>query len=326
MKKILIVRFSSIGDVVLTTPVIRCLRKKYPEAEIHFCTKKQYVQLVEHNPNLDKVISMESSLHALISELKAEKYDVVIDLHRNLRTLRIKIALGLKHYTFKKLNFRKFLITKFKVNILPDIHIVHRYMNAVKSLGVVYDGEGLDFFIPDTQTNLPVELNYTEGQYVVYAIGAQHATKKLPPAKAIEMLKAVNLPVVLIGGKEDDKMALEIIAGLAEKTILNGCGKWTLMQSAIVCKESKVVISHDTGMMHISAAFNKPIVSVWGNTIPAFGMHPFYKDGEQYKNLKMYEVANLQCRPCSKIGFDKCPQGHFNCMNLQDFSSIGKFI
>jgi heptosyltransferase-2 len=107
MSKFLILRFSSIGDIVLTSPVVRCLKQQVENAEVHFATKKGFASVIEHNPFIDKKIYLEEDLNSFIGELKKEKYDYIIDLHNNLRTFLIKVKLGVKSFSFDKLNFEK---------------------------------------------------------------------------------------------------------------------------------------------------------------------------------------------------------------------------
>lgn len=319
MPKILILRFSSIGDIVLTTPVVRAIKQQVEEAQVHYCTKSGFRGILEANPYIDKVHCLDSSLGKLVEELKKEKFDFVIDLHKNLRTAIIKFSLGVSSKSFAKLNFEKWLLVNFKIDRLPQVHIVDRYMAAAASLGVKTDEKGLDYFIPEKdQVNLSVLPAAFANGYVAFAIGAQHFTKRLPIEKIAELCCRISIPVLLMGGKEDAEKGEEIIK-IVEKegrVIFNSCGKFNLNQSASLIRQSKVVISHDTGLMHIAAAFGKEIYSIWGNTIPGFGMYP-YKT-----SFHVLENNNLTCRPCSKIGYQKCPKGHFKCMWAQDFSQI----
>mgnify|MGYP001594350564 FL=1 len=305
--KILVVRFSSIGDIVLTTPVVRMLKTQL-NAEVHFLTKAPYVSLFKNNPYVDSVFQIDKSINEVISDLKKENYDYVIDLHSNLRTQILKLKLGVSAKSYNKLNWEKFLLTNFKTNILPDVHIVDRYLDTVKFLGITNDNKGLDFFLSDADK---VDLNEFPNDYVAIVIGGQHATKILPTAKIISICKKLNKAVLLIGGPDDKARGDEISKASGA---INTCGNHSLLQSAFLIKNSAYVISHDTGMMHIAAAFKKKIYSVWGNTIPEFGMYPYLSD----KNSKMIEVKDLNCRPCSKIGYDKCPKGHFKCMQEID--------
>ncbi|MDO7846886.1 glycosyltransferase family 9 protein [Hymenobacter sp. M29] len=325
--KILVLRFSSIGDIVLTTPVVRALAQQMPQAEVHFATKPAYRGLLEPNPNITKVHCLTGSLGELVQTLRAERFDHIIDLHNNLRTRLIKLQLGVKSSSFDKLNWQKWLLVNFKIDKLPRVHIVQRYLAAAAPLGVRDDGQGLDYFIPAGQevelTTLPVP--FQSGGYVAVAIGAQHATKRLPLEKLVELCQRLApRPILLLGGPEDATVAEAIIADMAaarhsthqptNPPIHNGCGRFSLHQSASLVRQAQFVVSHDTGLMHIAAAFGKEIFSVWGNTVPAFGMYP-YKTA-----FHSVEVLGLPCRPCSKIGFAKCPKGHFKCMREQNLN------
>lgn len=312
--KILIIRFSSIGDIVLTTPVVRCLKQQLDgDIEIHYLTKNQYKGILTSNPHVAKVFGIDKSTNEIINELVDEHYDYVIDLHKNLRSKRVTKKLKALSFTFDKLNYQKWLITTFKVDKLPRVHIVERYLAATKILGIENDGLGLEYFIPEQNVvNLKSLPETHQHGYVSFAIGAQHNTKRLPVEKMISILKELNLPVVLLGGKEDIADAEIIQQSVGEKVYI-GCGKYNLNQSASLVKQSKVLLTHDTGLMHIGAALGVNIVSVWGNTIPEFGMYPYFPaHPEKYVII---ENKELNCRPCSKIGYDKCPKKHFKCMN-----------
>lgn len=318
--KFLIIRFSSIGDIILTTPVIRCLKKQVPDAEVHMVTRHTYSSILEANPYIDKLHVLTDSLEKTIEVLKGEAFDYIIDLHHNIRTLKVKRALGVKSFSFNKLNIQKWVYTNFKVNMLPPVHIVERSLDTVKSFGVKNDGEGLDYFIPvkDTieLTDLPLPHRVA---YVGVVIGAALSTKKLPLNKLQELCRQLDFPIVLLGGPED-KINGDAIATLDPEKIYNACGKFNINESAGLVKKAKLIITHDTGLMHVAAAFRKPIISIWGNTVPAFGMEPYYGN-YNILNLK-FEVNGLSCRPCSKIGYKKCPRGHFKCMVRHDMINI----
>ena len=325
MPKILILRFSSIGDIVLTTPVVRCVKQQVPEAEVHYCTKQAFRNILDNNPYIDKVHVLEGSLSELVQQLKAENFDYIIDLHNNLRTRVIKARLGKPGRSFNKLNYEKWLMVNFKVNRLPDVHIVNRYLDAAASLGVKDDGKGLDYFIPaQDEVDIYALLAPFRQGYVAFAIGAQHYTKRLPTARIIELCERLQQPVILLGGKEDAATGEEIVSYFQNRTtsneqqitVYNACGKYNLNGSASLVRQAEKVVSHDTGLMHIAAAFRKDIVSIWGNTIPEFGMFPFRT------RYKVLEVHGLSCRPCSKIGYSKCPKGHFKCMWDIPFGNI----
>ena len=323
--KFLIIRFSSIGDIVLTTPVIRCLKQQVPRAEVHFLTKENYRGLLTGNPYIDKVQVLGNSWDLMMHQLQYEQYDYIIDLHHNLRTLRIKKALkGAQHFSFNKLNVQKWLLTALKINRLPHVHIVDRYLNTLKELNVVNDGKGLDYFYPEKDkikdTDLPI--SHIHG-YVGIVIGAALNTKKLPVHKLQELCAGIQFPIVLLGGAEDREAGTQIASVDAVK-IYNSCGKFNLNESADLLRYAKIIVTHDTGLMHMAAAFKKPIISVWGNTVPEFGMGPYY--GNEPVRNEISEIKHLGCRPCSKIGYDTCPKGHFKCMELQDMDDLSERI
>lgn len=312
MAKFLIIRFSSIGDIVLTTPVIRCLKKQVPEAEVHFLVKDSFRSVVEHNPYIDKIHVLAHSWELMIEELKTEEYDYIIDLHHNTKTLRVKNALRKKSFSFYKLNIEKYILTSLKINLLPKVHIVDRYLKTIESFGVKNDGQGLDYFISKEEEtrreDLPV--SHSAG-YIACVIGAAHGTKRWPVHKWKEFCSRLDFPIVLLGGPEDVENGNEI-AFVDNIKVYNASGKFKLNESADLIKKAKLVITNDTGLMHIASAYKKQIISLWGNTVPSFGMTPYY--GDTSVSDSRLQANKLWCRPCSKIGYKKCPLRHFNCM------------
>lgn len=320
MKKFLVIRFSSIGDIVLTTPVLRCLKNKYPDSEIHFLTKKSFGSVIASNPNVSKVISIEKEVKEVATELKLEGYDFVIDLHKNIRSKQAKSLIKASSASFSKLNWEKWLLTNLKINKMPDVHIVERYMETIKELGVENDKKGLDFFIqPKNKIN---ELPYSK--YVALVIGAAHATKALTIDKMVEVVNSIDSNFVLIGGPGEKDKADEVIKKSTNKNLFNACGGFNIEQSAYLLEKSQCVISPDTGMMHIASALSKPVISVWGNTVPEFGMYPYIPQNENLVHI--VEVKELKCRPCSKIGHSACPKKHFNCIEQLDVQAIKKLV
>ena len=331
LENILVLRLSSIGDIVLTTPVLRCIKRQFPLATLHFLVKKQFSDVVSFNPIIDKVHVFDGDLSKNIEELKKWNFDAVVDLHHNLRTLKIKNALAVKRtYSFPKLNVQKWMYTNFKWQTMPDKSIVERYFEAVAPLGVKNDGLGLEFYIPEDKrtTKEDVPMGHWLG-YVACVIGGSYATKQFPAAKWIEFVAACDFPIVLLGGKEDREMAAQIAQSDPVK-IYNAVGKFNLLESADLVAKSRVVVSNDTGLMHIAAAFHKPLVSLWGNTTPEMGMFPYYGGNNLKTRVSPYfqivEHNDLSCRPCSKIGFEKCPRKHFKCMNELDAGRIAGLV
>ena len=322
MRKILVIRFSSIGDIVLTTPVVRCLKKQFPDAEIHFLTKKKFAQVVANNPYISKVHLFSDNLSETIKELRAERFDFVVDLHRNLRSMRVKMALCKPSGTFPKLNIRKwwYVHTKRK-SVMPDVHIVDRYFEAVAKLGVKNDMQGLDYFAaPEQDFRPPFD------KYIAVVCGGTYLTKQIPPRLIWELTQHKEYNFVLLGDG-GDRQRLESLGQPWGDNVFNACGDTTLNQSALLVKNAEAVVTSDTGLMHIAAAFGKKTVAVWGNTTPQLGMYPYMPQCEgNFVNLE----RELPCRPCSKLGYNACPKGHLRCM--MDFSAeeimeaVGKII
>ncbi len=316
--KFLIIRFSSIGDIVLTTPVIRCLKQQVEGSIVHFVTKKQFLPLLQANPHIDKIHCLDDSLTALVRELKKEKFDYIIDLHHNLRSWLVKSGLRSFDFSFRKLNIEKWLMVNFKIDRLPRIHIVDRYMQTLALFDVVNDGKGLDYYIPENDTvDISILPTAFRQGYIALVAGARHYTKQLPMNKLVALCDLIRKPIILLGGKEDIVMG-DAVAGHTKGMVYNACGKFSINQSASLVQQARLVISHDTGLMHIAAAFKKKIISLWGNTIPEFGMFPYFPD----ENSRIIQVEGLSCRPCSKIGLADCPKGHFRCMNELDEKQI----
>ena len=319
-KKILILRFSSIGDIVLTTPVIRCIKTQLPETEIQYATKKHYASILNANPYISKLHLFEDKkLPALMDDLAKEKFDLVIDLHNNLRTFLIKNNLNIASNTFRKINFQKWLMVKLKINRLPDKHIVDRYLDTTKELGIVNDGKGLDYFIPE-KDEVPVQqLPFTHlAGYCVIVVGAKHFTKQIPMVKLEELCSKIKIPILLLGGPDDVYLGLQL-ENKDHFKISSACGRYNINQSAAVIKRAKYIITPDTGMMHIAAAFNKRIISIWGGTEKRLGFTPYLVNNS---TSVIIENNQLSCRPCHRFGLDKCPKGHFKCMMDLDMQKV----
>jgi ADP-heptose:LPS heptosyltransferase len=325
MKKILIIRYSSIGDIVLTSPLVRCLKKQFgEEVAIHYLTKEQFRPLLENNPYISKIHTIRKSNREVIHLLKSEKYDHIIDLHKNYRSFGIWMSIRSGYSTFRKLNFKKWILVRFKINLLPDIHIVDRYFKAVSFLGIKNDLKGLDYLINEREdSSMEMIPEIFRRGYTAFVIGAQHETKCFPEDMVVAVCQRLNKPVVLIGGPGDKEKGDRIKAAGGEH-VMNTCGLFSLNQSAYILQKAHKVITNDTGMMHIAAAFRRPILSLWGNTVPAFGMYPYLSDDTNSDSVIM-EVCDLRCRPCSKLGYGRCPKGHFNCMRLIDIESIAEW-
>jgi heptosyltransferase-2 len=306
--KILVIRFSSMGDIIYTTPVVRCLKTQLPNAEVHFLTKPAFKYIYDNNPYVDRLLLLKQTLAETIDEIKAAHYDCIIDLHNNLRTAVIKARTGIKSSSYKKQPIRKWLSLKFKLKLVEPVHLVERYMRAVQFLGVKNDGKPIDYYIKaphNLRELLPVS---HQNGYVAFVIGATHFTKRMPNEKIIGICRKIQLPIVLLGGGDVKANGAGIADAIGEK-IYNACGVTSLDESVFIVSKAQKVLGFDTGLTHIAEAFNKPIGSIWGGTVPELlGVQPYM--------VKDAEVIGIElpCRPCSKFGLEKCPLGHFKCM------------
>ena len=320
--KFLVIRFSSIGDIVLTSPVVRIIKQQVENSEIHYITKPQFKSILESNPYIDKVHVLKESFTEIINDLKKEHFDYIIDLHRNIRTARFKNQLKIISFSFNKLNWEKWLLVNFKKNKMPDAHIVDRYVETLKVFDVKNDKKGLDYFIPkEDEVNVLTISNELKNGYVGVVVGAFHNTKKLTKEKLISICKKIENSILLLGGPDNKEEAEEVRKAVGEN-VFNACGQYNINQSASLVKQANVILTPDTGLMHIASAFKKKIISVWGNTVPEFGMYPYMP----HPDSVIMEIKDLKCRPCSKIGFSECPKKHFKCINDLDSDLIAKKI
>jgi ADP-heptose:LPS heptosyltransferase len=321
-QKILIVRLSSIGDIVLTFPVVAALKSLFPSCQIDFVTKKQFASLLEACPGINQVFLFDSSVSKLRQQLDFKHYDAVFDLHHNLRTRLLLFACTAPVYRFPKSNIQKWFLTKFKVRPKQRSHVVERYLEPLQR--IVQDWKPLagtlKYEIPTSaQFDLETRFQIRPKTYIAVAIGAQFATKRLPTDLLIQLIGQVKLPIVLLGGKEDLKTAEFVLKNCHHPNVISAVGHTNIHESAWLAKNAKALLTHDTGLMHIGASFEVPIHLIWGNTTPDFGMYPYRLEQQ---DVFHYEVADLACRPCSKIGYQQCPKGHFDCMRKQDLKGI----
>mgnify|MGYP005837371905 CR=1 FL=1 len=317
-RKILIIRFSSIGDIILTTPVIRCVKQQSGD-EIHFLTYRKFADILVPNPYIDRIIAVDRLNVDLIISLRRENYYLIIDLHKNLKSLLIKNSLLTKSINFNKLNLQKWVLVNFAINLMPEKHLIDRYFEALKSIGIVDDGQGMDYFYEIHTDRKSEFLSLLPERYLCLVLGATYFTKRIPVTKCSEIIDGSHLPIVLLGGNDVGEEAVSLQALYPD--VINLVGKLNLHESAFCIDKSYGVITGDTGLMHMAAALKKPIAMVWGGTSPEIGMYPYY--GKNNQNLSVhFRVNGLNCQPCSKIGKNRCPKGHFDCMMKQDFTSL----
>jgi lipopolysaccharide heptosyltransferase II len=304
-KKILIIRLSSMGDILLTTPLIRSIKKQNPEVQIDFVIKEEFIELVKNNPNLTDIFvyskqSFEKQI--LINTLISNNYEIVIDLQNNIRSKEITKPLHCQTLLYKKNDVKKFILVNFKINRLknaPPIPV--RYAEAA---GINLDDEGLDLFT-DEVADSRLDLNE---KYIGLCPGAKHFTKRWPKEYFIELgkkLESSGYKVVLFGGLNEEELIGEIANQLSSP--VNLCGD-SILQSAADMKMCKSIYTIDSGAMHLACAVKVPVIAFFGSTVKEFGFFPYKANSIEL------DVENLPCRPCTHIGRKSCPLIHFKCM------------
>jgi ADP-heptose:LPS heptosyltransferase len=313
--KILVIRFSSIGDIVLTSPVYRILQEQLPHgAEVHLITQKRFAFVQEANPFVNKIWAVEKSGMEVFKELKEENFDYIIDLQNSLRSRSIRKKLGALAFSVNKQNLRKWIQVNLGIWKGPIKHIVDRYLDTLQTFKVSNDGKGLEYFIPSTTKSIEglLPTDFIENKYTVIAVGGAHEGKRWSEENWVELSREFqNERIIWIGGKEDS------IQLNHSPLHLDLIGKCNVHESGRIIQHAKAVICGDTGMMHIAAAFKKDIVVLWGCTAPELGMGVYRPQaiiGEHMHSV--YLQSKRKGRPCSKLG-NHCKYGmHNKCIDV----------
>lgn len=305
-KKILIIRLSSLGDILLTTPLIRAIKNQYPQIEIHFLLKTNFTDSLKLNPYISKIytLSKDAGIDSLVDSLKEENYDAIIDLQNNPRSALLRKRLKTKSVNFNKLDIQKFLLVRFKINRMQNAgSIPQRYSRTIDKISL--DNSGLDLF---TEKNVSAELKNNE-RYIGICPGAKHFTKRWPREYFIDlgnMLTKNGFKVVLLGGIDDKNLCTDLVKEI--KNSIDLCNDDDILQTASNMQKCEAVICNDSGLMHAACAMKVPVLVFFGSTVKEFGFVPYNN-----KNI-ILENNSLKCRPCSHIGRSNCPKKHFKCM------------
>ena len=317
--KILCIRLSAIGDLVVTTPILRALHHQLG-AEVHVLTKALPAEVLRHNPHVRRVLHWPETNTAT---LRREAYDLLLDLHCNLRSHRMRLSLGVPALGYRKRNLEKWLLTQ-GLDLLGREHLVDRYFRAFATLGIRDDGGGLDYFTAPEELAHARQLLRSIGPgepFSALVLAATHATKRMPIELLVRTIAAApERRFVLLGGADVRALADELLQRLpkgSRERVLDLVNACPLRISVAVLAEADVVITPDTGLMHLAAALKLRIVSVWGSTAPGFGMYPHLPKAHARPRYVDAEVRGLDCHPCSRIGYGACPRGHFKCMHEQ---------
>ena len=312
--KILVIRFSSIGDIILTTPILRSLKSQL-NCDIDFLTNRKYQNLLQSNPNIHDIYLLKDKSNDTITFLKDIEYDIIIDLQNNFRSFKIRLGLKIKSFVVSKENIKRYILIYFGVNLLNN-HIVDRYFKTVESLKVYNDNKGIDY----TLSNVSKIKLETDKDYISWCIGGTYEAKKLSVKQISNVINKLSTDVVLIGGSDEKKMAAEVIKNTMSKKVHSFCGEISIEESAFLIKKSRLFLTNDTGMMHIASAFDSPIISFWGCTKPSLGFSA-YMPNKNSENI----IIELSKKPCSKHG-QYCRFQSKGCIKDIDHTTIYKAI
>lgn len=316
------------GDIVLSTPLLRVLRARFPGMQMDYVTRTEYAELVRSNQNLNVTHEFDAStgfggLRMLKKKLRRERYDLILDLHDSIRSKYLRSLLGVRRIAAvnKRIKERTKLV-RFKKNTYgPIVPVADRYIETVAAYGIENDGKGPELHIPD-ETLFAVSgriasLRLNRFEHVLGLCPfARHKTKEWPPEffshVAHRFVKESDGAVMLFGGSADAERARQLAVGLTdavgEERVVNVAGKLTLSETAAAMQYCDVILTNDTGLMHLAEAMQKRIVAVFGSTVREFGFFP------STSSSIILERVGLYCRPCSHIGREQCPEKHFRCM------------
>lgn len=322
IKKTLILRLSSIGDIILTTPFIRVFHKAFPDTQLDFVLKKEYADLLRFHPHIHTLFELdgEGGNDELIrwkNFFAQQNYDYIFDLHNNFRTKFMRTGLKAPVYVINKRTLQRWLLVKFKWNLFHEIiSVPDRYIETASSIGILPDGDGPDIYIPekilhDVHVKIQNEFGRFSKPLIALCPGSKHFTKRWPieyySALAKRIINELNCGIIILGGLVDEQLA-EVIIRSSGGNIFNGCNRYSILETAAAFDSCSLVVTNDSGLMHIASARKKSIISIFGSTVREFGFTPYNTDAIIFEN------KNISCRPCSHIGRDSCPKEHFRCM------------
>jgi lipopolysaccharide heptosyltransferase II len=314
---VLAVRFSSIGDVLLTTPLLRAIRRRYPHSRITVLTRPAYAPLLSDNPHVNQVLeaSPNTPLTDLARQLRAERYSHLLDLHDSIRSRLLRLMVPGRWSTYPKHRLARSVLIYTKRNTYRDRRpVAERYFDAARGLGVAPDGDRPDFFLsPDAERETATWLaraGLTNGRMLALAPGAAHATKRWPAEYwrvLVGRLLEQGFGVTIVGGSGDAALGDSLAATEAGGRVVNAAGQLGLQGTGAVLRRAMALVSGDTGVMHMAAAVGTPVVALFGPTVQPFGFFPYTRRSEVVE-------LGLPCRPCSSKGGPRCPLGHHRCL------------
>lgn len=313
MLRILCVRFSSIGDILLTTPLVRALKRRHPDAELLFVTKRSMAPLVADNPHLTQVLALEPGepITDFARRVRALGPTHGLDLHGSLRSAALRLLVRCRWSDYSKRKLARTTLIATKIDLYGNhIAVAERYFEAARHLDVHPDGGPPEFFLSTAARERAGRWLAQRGldakPFAALAPGAAHATKRWPLAHwqaLAERLQRAGYGLLAVGGPEDRDLA-----GQLGSTVASAAGECTLQETGACLARAAVLVSGDTGVMHMATGVGTPVVALFGPTVEAFGFFP-------YTQRAVVLERDLSCRPCSAMGTERCPLGHHRCLD-----------
>lgn len=311
-KKILIIRLSSLGDVILATGMPKLIKEKYPGTRVDFISQNPFADVLRNNSNIDNLY-IYSKKSGVITDrrgreikLNPDDYSFVYDLQKNRHSKRISSKINASVKRIKKNNFKKFLLVRFKINLLSDFkHVFKKYAEVAGIKNISADDYKLEI-------NYDCKMPYNSGKKRLAAIapGAKHFTKRFPYEKFVEIGEMLRyeygFDIVLLGSKDETEVCSKISDALSF-SVVDMSGKTSILESTALIDDSDLLMCNDSALMHIGSAVGTPLIAIFGSTSEEFGFFPLGG-----KSLVLQK--DLPCRPCTHIGRAECPKGHFDCM------------
>lgn len=314
MQSILLIRLTSLGDVILATGLVRQIKGAFPDAAIDVAVDSRFAEVWAHNPRLRTVYPVDRAIrihHDLSAVAEKAPYDLVIDLQKNRRSKMIIASLKMppssRLVSIAKHRWEKLALVWLKRRPPVVTPITKRYWNTVRETGVRYDEAGPEVWGADDASGAG-----SVPKCIGIAPGARHATKRWTAKGYAELVRHLVLDkhehVVLLGGPDDSAICDEV-ESLAGVSVQRADGARDLRQTLRALDRCRIVVSNDSALMHLARARHRPVVAIFGSTVQELGFAPTGAD------VRIVERVGLPCRPCSHIGRDRCPKGHFRCMN-----------
>jgi heptosyltransferase-2 len=328
INKTLVIRFSSIGDIILSSPLLRVLRARFPDGQIDYVTRNEYAELVKSNQNLNYTYEFDAmqgfeGLRVLKRKVRAEGYDLIIDIHDSLRSKYLRSIRGPKHVAVvNKRVIERTMLVKLKKNIYKKVaSIADRYIEPLRQYGIVNDGKGLELHIPDeilfgvSAKMAKLQLNGFE-RVIGLCPGARHFTKRWPVERfavvGVRGAREAGAKLLVFGGPDEVDLCTTLVDRINEQAgdgrATHFCGQLSLLETAATMGFCDLIITNDSGLMHIATAMHRKVVAIFGSTVREFGFFPYEE------NAVVLERSGLYCRPCSHIGRSECPEEHFRCL------------